>query len=461
MTSPWDRFPVVKQPAAKPETDQWSVYAPVQPEKPPAKRWQGSVLPLSKRADGKLQFDSDAGILGDFIRTFTAPGDVYSGKLDPLSEEGRKRAMEMAATFSPMNPAIRAGDHAIPGVINGLREAKVVPPTAEALKQAASKGFDALRDMGVQYSPDAVTRHVGGLRAALEQDGILDVLAPKTFEILSKFDNPPANSVVTSAGLEAARRAAQKVAKDFTNETEQEAAQRLVDGLAEFVGRADPRSVVAGPAAAAAETLTAARGNRAAAERSEKFQGVEEGARLKAARTNSGFDADTAVRERADSILSNPREVAGFSKDEREALKAIIKGGTVRNTLRSAGNLMGGRGGLGAAVSGAIGGAAGGAVGGPVGIASGAAAPLAGMAARGAANRISLAELGSLDAATRARSPLYLDMLGRPAMELRPNFPIALNVGRAGSLAALGQGPALPAPDSQERWRLWLEQGGA
>jgi hypothetical protein len=427
-------------------------------DKPLSERWSGSVLPLSEGPRGGVQFDSNAGILGGLKRAFTTPGDVYAGRVDPMSQEGVGRALEMASVFSPMNPAIRSGGFAIPGVKQGMVPAKVEPPTAEALKAAASKGYDAVRDMGVQYSTDAVTRHIGGLRAGLEQDGFLGELAPQTFAIISKFDNPPPGSVVTSAGLEAARRAAGKAARS-NDPTEREAARRLIQGLDQFVESADPNSVVAGPAAAAGEALTAARGNYAAASRSGKLQGVEERAELNAAKANSGFNTDNAVRQRADAIVSKRKEAAGFTPDEIEALKEIIRGSKARNTLRTVGNLAGGGGGLGAAVSGAIGGAAGGALGGPGGVAIGAAVPLAGMGAKGIANRMALSELGKLDAATRARSPLYQEMLGQPPMVMDRRIPPALQVLGAGSLAALGQ-PSSPQA-LEEAYRRLLAEGGA
>lgn len=452
MAGPWERYAAPEQ---APAEGPWSKFAPAKPE---AERWKGSVLPVSEGPDGKPQFDSNAGLIGGLKRAVTLPGRVAAGEIDPKSPEGMDQAMEMASIFSPMNPAIRSGGYALPGAKQGMVPAKVEPPTSEALKAAASKGYDTVRDMGVQYSTDAVTKHVGGLRAALEQDGILGELAPKTFAIISKFDNAPADSVVTSAGIEAARRAARNAAKDFANPTEQMAAKRFIDGLDAFVGAADPRSVVAGPASAAGETLAAARGNYAAASRSEKLAGVEERAELGAAKANSGFNTDNAVRQRADAIVSKPREAAGFSKEEREALKEIIRGGFVRNTLRTAGNVMGGGGGLGAAVSGAIGGAAGGAVGGPAGIAIGAATPLVGMAAKGTANRMALSELGRLDAATRERSPLALEMLGRRPM-VPANWAGEMTVSRAGALSALGDTRSPAALD--EAYRRLLAEGGA
>jgi hypothetical protein len=335
---------------------------------------------------------------------------------------------------------------------------KVEAPTSAALKQASREGYDAVRDMGVQYSSDAVVKHVAGLRAALEQDGILGELAPKTFSIINKFANPPEGSVVTSAGLEAARRAAQNAARDFANPTEQLAAKRFLEGLDGFVAAADPSGVVAGPAAAAGKTLSDARANYAAAKRSEKLQGVEERADLQAARANSGFNGDNAVRQRADAIVSKPREAAGFNPDELDALKAIIRGNGLRNTMRAIGNLVGGGGGLGAVASGAAAGTAGGMLGGPAGAVVGAAVPLAGMAAKTASGRMALSELAALDAATRMRSPLAQQMIGQAPMMADSWLP-SLATSRAGSLAALGQ--MQPDQRLQEAYRRLIAEGGA
>lgn len=452
MAGPWENYAAPAAPQGP-----WSNYARL--EKPEAERWKADILPLSEGPDGKPQFDSNAGIVGQVKRSLTLPGDVYAGKVDPKSPEGIDRAFEMAGVFSPMNPATRSGGFAVPGVKQGMVSAKVEAPTSAALKQASREGYDAVRDMGVQYSSDAVVKHVGGLRAALEQDGILGELAPKTFSIIDKFANPPEGSVVTSAGLEAARRAAQNAARDFANPTEQLAAKRFLEGLDGFVAAADPSSVVAGPATAAAKSLSDARANYAAAKRSEKLQGVEERADLQAARANSGFNGDNAVRQRADAIVNKPREAAGFNPDELEALKAIIKGNGLRNTMRAIGNLAGGGGGMGAVASGAAAGTAGGMLGGPLGAAAGAAVPLAGMAAKAATGRMALGELAALDAATRMRSPLAQQMLGQAPMVADSWLP-SLAASRGGALTALGQ----MQPDQaalQEAYRRLIAEGGA
>jgi hypothetical protein len=50
------------------------------------------------------------------VGAVTLPGDVYAGKVDPLSKEAIERSADLAMVAGPINPAVRSGDLAIPGV---------------------------------------------------------------------------------------------------------------------------------------------------------------------------------------------------------------------------------------------------------------------------------------------------------------------------------------------------------
>jgi hypothetical protein len=423
------------------------------------KSYSSAVLPFSRDASGSVHFDPNAGILGSLIRSFTLPHDVMAGEVSlpssanpsegqatyepnfigrllgsgnfeaPSAASGIGRALEMGATISPVNPAVQAGDRAIAGAANALRKAKVKPPTAEALSAAGSAGYDAARDMGVHYSSDAVAKVADALRRNLEADGILDELAPKTHSILNRLSSPPEGSTVPLSGLEAARRSLGYAGRDFTNPTEQEASRRVVGGFDEFVASPDPSAVVAGPAAAAGETLAAARGNYAASQRSARLHGVEEAADIRAAAANSGQNLDNAIRSRVASVLLDPRKRAGYSAEELAALEEVAKGTAPRELLRYVGNLLGGGGGLGAAVAG---GGAGFLAGSPgIGAAVGVGAPAVGFAAKRIANILTRRALREADASVRRRSPLYSEMqknapLSIPSPEARAAVARAL-----------------------------------
>jgi hypothetical protein len=392
----------------------------IQPQK------MGGILPISTTPDGGWQFDSNAGVVGAVKRAFTLPGDVYTGKVqmnDPTtgrtSDEAIQRSMEMGSVFTPINPAVRAGDMAIPGMAQApQRPAKIAVPTADELRNAASKGYNTARDMGVRYKSSAVADIAGQARMQLEQDGILAELAPKTFKIIDKLTNPPANSSAPLEGVLAARRALKNARMDFTNPTEKLAAERAIRVLDDFIGSADEAAVLAGPAAEAAKLVKDSAGNHAAAKRSDLIAGKLDRGDRQAAVANSGLNMDNAIRQRANDILNSEKLQKGFSKFEIEMIRRVAEGDKTRNTVRFVGNLLGGGGGLQASVSGAIGATIGSFIGGPAGAAIGATGvPAAGLAMKGVGGGMSRRAMQGVDLATRMRSPLYQDMLLNAPLE--------------------------------------------
>lgn len=70
-------------------------FAPSEVEQPKKEYEPFNVLPLREDEKG-IHFDPRAGVLGSIISGLTAPGDVATGKLDPMSDEGVKRAIDLA-----------------------------------------------------------------------------------------------------------------------------------------------------------------------------------------------------------------------------------------------------------------------------------------------------------------------------------------------------------------------------
>lgn len=102
------------------------------------KSYKSTILPFSKDAQGNVSFDSDAGLLGFVKRAVTLPGDVATGKVDPLSEEGIGRAFDLATTITPLTP----GRLTTAPVI---ASAPAVSPKQELLEAAAQQGVEIPR----------------------------------------------------------------------------------------------------------------------------------------------------------------------------------------------------------------------------------------------------------------------------------------------------------------------------
>lgn len=383
------------------------------------KSYTGSILPFSVDAEGNKQFDIDAGLIGSIKRAITLPGEAMRGEVDPTSPEGIARAFEFAATVSPMNPAVRAGDRAIPGVLRAPTK-PIEPPTALALKNAAKEGYETLKSMPVDYKTSAVNNLAGEIQANLTNDGIITELAPKTYAILGKLSENPEGSVASLAGLEAARRTFANAAKDFANPTEQLAAKRAMESLDQFLARSDPATVHSGDPSGVGDLLRTARGNYSAAKRSEALTNLDDAAQLRANAANSGQNAGNTTRQRIASLLLNDKQAAKFGKEDLAELRGVNEGSRAANATRKVGNVFGGGGGLGQMAAGAAG-AAVGSVFGPTGAAVGAAAlPGLGRLSRAASNKLTEKALQQVERNTRKRSPLYEEMLkqgkGAPAL---------------------------------------------
>lgn len=439
--------PAAKGPALDPDlaamlNDAHGPAAQPKPAAPAQQPYTGSILPFSVDAQGNSHFDPHAGILGSILGAVTAPGDVYTGKLDPLSPEANQRALDLATLISPVNPAVRAGDYAIPGAMMNLKKPKVMPPTAQALKDAASQGYDAARATGATYPGGTVAGTAQGMISELNNDGILPELAPQTHSILGKLANPPDDSFATIGGLDAARKALNRIGGNFQNPTEQEAARRAINTIDQVIQKGGETSPVVGaatpgasgvangagtggltalpPAAGAAPTaesraanlIADARGNSAAAFRSNRLTNAEDAAELRAAAANSGQNIGNTLRQKLASLLLNPKAARGYSPDELGAIRQVVEGTATSNTLRRVSNMLGGGGGLGHTLIGGLGAVAGGMVGGPEGAGIGAVtAPLVGSGARSAYNSLVQRQIENVGRLVRMRSPLYQQML--------------------------------------------------
>lgn len=394
--------------------------------KPASTPYSGSILPISRDAQGNVGFDSNAGILGSIKRAVMLPGEVMKGEVPLYGPDGRTsdevigRSFEAAGVMSPSTPGLRSGAGLVPGEKQQLQQSIPKAPTADALYSAADDAFNAMRESGVAYSGGAVRDFANGLKSGLDTEGFIAKVVPKTQSILDDLASPPEGAIADIKGLHAARKAFGRVAQDFNNPQEQAAAARAIRGLDEFIGSDNQASVVAGTASDAANALKSANANFAAAKRSDMLTGVERAADLRAAAANSGANTGNAIRQRIASALLKPKDASGYSPSEIAALERIVTGTPAQNATRYVGNLLGGGGGLGQAMVGGIGAAGGFAAGGTGGAAAaGAMVPaIVGAGSKAISNSLTRKALQAADEAVRARSPLYEAMKANAPLEV-------------------------------------------
>jgi len=291
-------------------------------------------------------------------------------------------ALSAAGTRSPKAPTLAA-------------------PTIPELKTAAKAGFQSPEVATLEIHPRVITDFANGAHVELNNAGIDEVLAPKTFGLISRLQNAPAGAKVTGANLQTVRKAFGNAAAS-PDATERLAAKTVIDKLDELLPNIHPSDVISGDVGAASSALEEARANYSAAKHAETIDNKTIQAELRAAAANSGQNVANTVRQRMADILINPKEQRGFSANELEQMDAIVRGSKTGNALRFGGNILGGGGGLGAAVSAGIGGFV---TGGP-----GAVAPVVGFGLKQLSNYLTLKQTERLSEAIRMRAPLASSM---------------------------------------------------
>lgn len=385
--------------------------------------YSGGILPFSKDESGNVKFDSDAGILGPIKRAVMLPGEVLKGKVDPMSDEGLKRSLEMASVISPVSAAMEAGERAIPGAVTNFTREKVAVPTADELKSAAGQAYNAVQNSGVEYSGQAIQGMIRNVKDALMQKAAIAENYPKTYRLLDQLDNAPAGSGVQLKYLDALRKELGNVAGG----DEKLAATQAIKAIDQFIDAADPASLMARTtsralpgdgaiesAEQAARTIRDARGNAAAGFRSNAIQGIEDAAERRAASSNSGANLGNSLRQRIASLLDREDKTRGFKPDELAAAQQIVDGTLATNSARKIANLLGGGGGMGAAIYGLTG--AGMAFADPKAAAI-AALPIVGAGVKAGENAMVKNQASSLAELLRTRSPLYQQRLENAAIE--------------------------------------------
>ena len=435
--------------------------ATAQPEQPKREPYSSAIWPLSIDETGKASLDSNVGLVGAIKRTLMAPGEVWQGKLNPFSEEGQSRATESAMTVSPVSAATRAGKGTLSG---GYRKPEVKPPLNEELKAAATAGYDKAASMGVDYSAAGVKGFADDTLRALEQEGFIAELNPKTAALLRKLQNPPGGSVASLSSLDAFRKQLNRVAGS-PDATEAAAAYQVIRRLDDFlaspdrsalsvVSARDPLPAVPGTNFAATDAATAraaeeaarilkeARGNAAAGFRSDRLTGLAESAEHRTAAAASGKNLGNTIRSRLASLLDSDKQSRGFSPEELTAIEKVVEGSLGSNVARRVSNLLGGGGGVGQSMIAALGGAPGVATGNAPLALAGALAPAAiGSGARAISNKLTSRQLADIDKMTRMRSPLYEQRVaGTPYQytpeELQAYLLRALLAGQSGLMGS-------------------------
>jgi len=396
-------------------------YQPPPPPRAPTQPYQGGVLPFSKDETGNVTFDSDAGLLGALKKPFVWAHDVRTGKIpaDVNNPEYVGGALNAALTFGPGAVASRVGRGGIQA------------PSAEALHDASTAGFNAYRNSGQMYGGDQYRTMLQDAAQSLLRQGFHDVPDSAALQhriIQQELDRVRNAPFVTSQDVDALR--VQLSGKGLKGPTAA-ANQALRSDVFGFVEQNLPPN--------APESVRGAVGNARQGFHSDAVTGKDEAtSQLNIAKARgpelSAEQQRTNIARLVNKIAEGKGEGRGFSDTEANILRSANRAtpgidraqriGDALSPKIGGGGILGGLGAAGTAI----------ATGHPTlaaGLAAAAAVPAAaGAAARTYANRGARNIAAEADNAIRLQSPLAQQSLDTLPKNFTAN-PFARPIGTA------------------------------
>jgi hypothetical protein len=299
---------------------------------------------------------------------------------------------------------------------------KAVPTIAE-LKDSYRTAKSSPEVADVQIKPSSMSREADIVGTKLNADWLDPELAPKTFHILKKLNNPD-GSTVTMANVDSARRLLGQIAG--RGDEDAAAAMIVKKQLDEWLPNVSRSDTLAGDPAAAYSIMKSGREDYAAAKLAEGLDKKIANAELSTAGANSGLNLQNRLRQNVHQFLKSD-DSRGLSASERQIFEQFIRGSKSENVLRYVGNFFGGGGGIGAGAWSAGGVMAAG----PVGMAM----PLGGLGLNRLSAAITSSKADKLSEMIRSRSPLGQRMQGQvedwsKAAEAAEISPTARNISR-------------------------------
>lgn len=314
--------------------------------------------------------------------TYVGPGTaalkVGGGLLSGAASEAAGEATQGTKFETPARLAGALAGGVAAAKTLGPTTAKAAIPTVEELKDAASKGYTAARESGIELNP----AKVGDVASGIEQEltngpkyaftGGKNGTAPQTFAVLQDLksgrgaepnigmanalseafgENPQyfaklqsaedgARRSVTGGNLDALRIRLNNIAgetRDFKPTPDAKAAMVAKQRLNDYLENIPQDHVVAGDAEAYVRATKQANADSAAASRAGK---VEQ--KLTNAENNAQGGIATSVENQQKSqlrnaFLNNPKQGRGFSADELAQIQRVNDGSHISNVFRQLG----------------------------------------------------------------------------------------------------------------------------
>lgn len=369
--------------------------------------------------------------VGRGVATGAAMGGLYGAGSGEGSD--RLRTAGIGAVAGGIGgAAIPAAGHLIGKGVGRVVGSKLGAPTVEALRKQANDLYGQSEKLGVMVRGDAVDRLARRVNAAVQlARGYDPDMLPNTAIALRKLKEAGGTPASLSR-LDELRQIANTARQSLNNPNERRLGGVIIKEIDDFLDNLSPMDVNAAAARSAGEAVDLVKRARGLWRRQSKGRVIED-AIYNARNAASGFENGLRTEFRKLLKVRDGGSKYGWTKDERKAIEAVVRGGgpAMGNLWRILGfagiPVDGGRNGLGAFLSGTAGTAGGGLAGGPLGALGGPALVAAGTGARLASQAATRSSAERAGAIVRAGG-------------IRPMSAPARSIGESAATGILGVG---------------------
>lgn len=334
------------------------------------------AMPLAGRALGMTGSLASRALAGGISGGAIAGADTYvdtGGDADAAWGD-----MQLGLGLGAGLPLAGKAVSSIAGGVKNFLSPKIIGPALDELQTAKTAAYRAADQAGVVYTPKSYTQFVDDVATSATADNLSPTRHPKAYSFIQDLSVRHPNGLSLTE-LDQLR---QEVRRDLlagSDGGEKHFGQMIINKIDEFIEGANQNDMIAGSANQGADLITNARELNKRFRKAELIENALDSAELRTAATGSGGNINNAIRQRLAALIDpKSRTFKSFTADEREAIRSVVDQGRVEGLLRLIGKLSPSGNGLMAAGS-------------IVSTAANpmfAAAPLAGMAAKGAADGI-------------------------------------------------------------------------
>jgi hypothetical protein len=234
---------------------------------------------------------------------------------------------DLAATIAALGVSGAVGKYT--GDVAGRIAAGKQPTTTMAdVQQKASRAYTKVSDQGIEISGQNATSLVDKIKTRLDAVDYIPENAAPVANILNKYESILQRGNITFDNIEQMRRLANNL-KSNPDKNIRRLASEMVDSIDDHVAALSPKDVVSGAGGidVAVKTIMEARKDFRNLSRATTLQNVLDIAETKA--LNPTASESELIRQGFITLAANKSKMSLFSKDEQNAIKAVVKGSSL------------------------------------------------------------------------------------------------------------------------------------